>query len=302
MSSATAESVSNVRANAVQESLLAELPEMAYVHSEEFASLTLAEVLELDADQQLYRTDDNASSGAAYEESEFCLQSRPLLSAAGESFLFRKMNYLKFLANQALLAEQADEPAEDWQQLLDDAEFVRNQIAECNLRLVVSIARRFANSPTELDELISEANLILIKAIDKFDYSRGFRFSTYATHSVQRHIYRWSQRKQRQRSFGAQIAPEAFDAIPAAEIEEPQFDERFAASVVAQVGQCLDDREQYIIRERFGLGASGLARTLRDLAGDLGVSKERVRQIQIAALDKLRQLFPPEVDLAGVLK
>jgi len=104
------------------------------------------------------------------------LTDLPLLSPAGETFLFRKMNYLKHCAEQARLlhTEEGDRQSRRFN---DDADAVRNHIAECNLRLVISIARKFSNSHCDFDDLMSEGNEILLKAITKFDFSRGFRFS-----------------------------------------------------------------------------------------------------------------------------
>ncbi|MCA9051743.1 MAG: sigma-70 family RNA polymerase sigma factor [Planctomycetaceae bacterium] len=227
------------------------------------------------------------------------LRDLPLLSPDGETFLFRKMNYLLFLANRISASHAAGRTAADsddgkLQQLLEDADAVRNHIAECNLRLVISIARRFSNSSFDFDELMSEGNEILLKAISRFDYTRGFRFSTYATHSVQRHFYRLVQRRMRRNTieipgsgeFLAEVPQTAEDPVIAEWIRE----EHRMTELLARMSEILDEREQAVIRGRFGIG-TGAVKTLRELAEDLSLSKERIRQLQVTAVEKLRDLF-----------
>ncbi len=222
------------------------------------------------------------------------LSDLPLLSPEGETFLFRKMNYLKFRAESSRQLNTQDGNYESMR-FLEDANSVRNHIAECNLRLVISIARKFSNSNCDFDELMSEGNEILLKAISKFDFSRGFRFSTYATHSVQRHFFRYAQRQQRRNSLEFRSAAEILNEAPAAEIDplisEWIQEEQRVSELVARMAERLDERERTVISGRFGLTEGSVVKTLRELAADLGLSKERVRQLQLAAVDKLRDFF-----------
>lgn len=226
------------------------------------------------------------------------LYAIPLLSAKGEAALFRKMNFLKYWANAFRSALDPQRPSrgiiDEIEVLLSEAERVRNQLLQSNLRLVVSIARRFASDQVSFDELVSEGNLILIKAVEKFDYSRGFRFSTYVTHSVQRHFYRHFRKTQRRKNtevLGSEellretTATSAGPMAHAASCAQLHADE-----LLSHMDQCLDEREQYIVCERFGLNSSEKARTLQSLSEELGVCKERVRQLFHKAVDKLRQL------------
>jgi len=160
---------------------------------------------------------------------------------------------------------------------------------------VISIARKFSNSSCDFDELMSEGSEILLKAITKFDFSRGFRFSTYATHSVQRHFYRFAQRQKRRNSVEFKSGFEFLNEVPATE-EDPVIsewirEEHRVSELVTRMAERLDEREQMVILGRFGLSENGAVKTLRELATDLGLSKERVRQLQIAAVDKLREFF-----------
>ena len=109
----------------------------------------------------------------------------PLLDREQEAHLFRKMNFLKYQANQ--LREQLD-PAraktadlDEIERLQEEALAVKNQIIRANLRLVVSIAKRHVGPTNNFFELVSDGNMSLIRAVEKFDYARGNKFSTYAS-------------------------------------------------------------------------------------------------------------------------
>ena len=274
--------------------------EVGFIHNAEFDTLSWSEVQGEGKDIQVF--DENSSAGKASRVTVDLppylsrLYAVPLLTAAGEQLLFRKMNYLKYWAN--VLRSRLSATSVNKNQisrvetLLAEADAVRNQIAQANLRLVVSIARKFSNSRQEFDDLVSEGNMILINAVEKFDYSRGFRFSTYTTHAVQRHFYRRWQTMQRRRQAVQSAPQEIMDEVPVVR-DDTQYDPgpiKQLEKIINRFDECLDDRERRIVVERFGLGKSEVARTLRQIAEDLGISKERVRQLQFKAIDKLRQV------------
>ena len=220
------------------------------------------------------------------------LRDLPLLSTEGETFLFRKMNYLKHCAEQRRLQGRSEVEVLE---LVEDAEAVRNHIAECNLRLVISIARKFTASGCEFDDLMSEGNEILLKAISKFDFSRGYRFSTYATHSIQRHFFRYTQRVRKRNAVEFKSSVELLNELPESEqdasIQTWIQEEQRMSALIGKMAERLDERERRIVMGRFGLSGDGACRTLRELSAELGLSKERVRQLQLLAVDKLRDLF-----------
>ncbi|MFP6763838.1 MAG: sigma factor, partial [Planctomycetaceae bacterium] len=114
----------------------------------------------------------------------------PVLTREQEQFLFRRMNYLKFKAaairdNLPKSRQKAGDM--DWlESLLEESLAVKNILIRCNLRLVVSIARKHRRHSSRFFEMVSDGNLVLIRAIETFDYSRGNKFSTYATWAVMR--------------------------------------------------------------------------------------------------------------------
>src|SRR5579872_1964527 len=113
------------------------------------------------------------------------LYSIPLLTKEQEAYYFRKMNYLKFRA--ARLRDQLDvsraktRVMDQIERCLDEAGEVKNLLIRSNLRLVVSIAKKHVKPSGNFFEMVSDGNISLIRAIEKFDFSRGFKFSTYST-------------------------------------------------------------------------------------------------------------------------
>lgn len=219
---------------------------------------------------------------------------KALLTPEGEQWLFRKMNFYMKMAHAIFQNINRKQPNRSdltqMQEAIEQSEHAREQIVNANTRLVASIAHRFSNSRMEYDDLISEGNMILLNAVDKFDFSRGFRFSTYATHAIQRHFYRCLQRKQKRRQRELLTATDLLSEItPAVNMDTP-LDTQVAEKIINEFQHCLEDREEIIIRERFGLNDDENSETLKVVAEKVGLSKERVRQLQARAIEKLQDL------------
>lgn len=226
-------------------------------------------------------------------------QSTPL-TAAQERVLFLQLNYARYRVER--LRKRTGRSAPTARSLREAwtwhsrAEAVRAQIAEANVALVLAMARRVRADDMEFADLIGEGNMALMRSIDRFDCERGFKFSTYACRAILKAFSRAGIKSTRYRQrmalsrdpdldFGTVIAPEPAAPLFSGAPELRELLHRNAAS--------LSHLEQLVIENRFGFTAhhGGVAPTLEEVGGRLGITKERVRQVQNAALAKLRGLL-----------
>ncbi|WP_231742872.1 sigma-70 family RNA polymerase sigma factor [Stieleria varia] len=220
----------------------------------------------------------------------------PLLKPEQERMLFQRMNYL---LQQAAIHRSMLNPArpsrvrlEIIERLIFMAEWHRDRIVEANLRLVFSIVKKFVNTSNAFDELLSDGIVALIRAVEKFDFDRGFRFSTYATQVIRRNSYRTvvTNQQERQTTVGGL---QDMDLDLTHDVRESAISEKRWHELRARLSVMLDEldrREKLIIRARFSLGSHRKVHTLQSLADRLGVSKERVRQLERRAMEKLRAM------------
>jgi len=254
--------------------------------------------------------------------------------------------YLKEIGKVPLL--KSSEEVELAKMIQDGDPIAKKKLVESNLRLVVSIAKRYVGRGMLFLDLIQEGNLGLIKAVEKFDFRKGYRFSTYATWWIRQSITRaiadqgrtirvpvhmvdiinkfirvsnqlleklgreplveeiskmmeMSEEKiiktmkisqktiSLETAIGEEKDTDLGDLIPDEEIQEPP--EVVALTMLKEqlinVLETLTQREEEVLRLRFGLD-DGRDRTLEEIGGRFGVSRERIRQIEAKALRKLR--------------
>jgi RNA polymerase primary sigma factor len=218
----------------------------------------------------------------------------PLLTREQEVYLFRKFNYLKYKAQK--LREQLDpirarsSLMDEIERLYDQAVVVKNQIVRANLRLVVSIAKRHVGQTDNFFELVSDGNMSLIRAAEKFDYARGNKFSTYASWAIMKNFARTIPDEHKRRDRFRTSQSEMFGST--ADARTDQYGQESAQSQrerqIGRILERLDEREQKIIKSRFGLDYTQEPLTLKEVGQEMGVTKERVRQIEARALAKLR--------------
>lgn len=181
-----------------------------------------------------------------------------------------------------------------------------NSLVEANMGFVVSIARQYLGRGLMLDDLISEGNMGLIKAAQHYDESRGVPFVNYAVVHIRQHIEKAlgkesNERRVEARGNGQSRSVDApLGAKPnvsllsvLADGSVIQSDERvYNASVARAVEQAIDSlegREHQVVAAYYGLDGDAL--TMAEIAADMGLRRERVRQIRDRAVRRLRQHF-----------
>ena len=288
------------------------------------------------AAEHAFQFDEPASEGQAveheYEETAAAADPvRTYLKEIGGVSLLSAKDEVRL----AKLIEKGDQDA-------------KNALIEANLRLVVSVAKRYMGRGLNLLDLIQEGNLGLIRAVEKFDYRKGFKFSTYATWWIRQAVSRAiadqartiripvhmvdainrATRMQRQlvQDLGRQPTPAEIGAeldLPAAKVEELLELARETVSLEAPMGDTeasladfiedehtrqpdqltarkimkedlrktldgLPERERTIIELRYGLGG-GEPMTLEQVGQHFGVTRERIRQMEIRTLRRLQK-------------
>lgn len=219
-----------------------------------------------------------------------------LLTKEEEQYYFRKMNFRKFQFLELRASLDLSKPTarlvSRLERLLAEISEIKNLLIKSNLRLVVSIAKRYLKSNSGFFELVSDGNISLIRAVEKFDFSRGNKFSTYASWAILKNFTR-SVPAEHQRLTRFQTGQDDI-FIQSAEQRGAFFSDEHAnraqRAVIQELLGELDGREQKVISCRFGLGEGVEPETLEEVGTRLGVTKERVRQIEVRTLEKLRRI------------
>jgi RNA polymerase primary sigma factor len=313
------------------------------------AELAAAAEPELARDDMLNATPEDLSAAALYLRE---VARNPLLTPQQE------VEYAQANENGRAARDELARPDDslelerrlELEQTAAHGAWARRRLVECNLRLVVSVARKYIGRGLPFLDLVQEGNLGLDRAVDKYDWRKGFRFSTYAYWWIRQSVSRAVAEQARtirlpvhvgeflsaiakaQRELATELGREpglrevaAHMELPVSRIEETLRAAKLPISLETPVGEdgetsvgdlvpdaeatdlemaaeksdlarrldnalgeALTERERAVLRLRFGLGG-GEAQALGDIGQELGISRERVRQIEAEALRKLRR-------------
>lgn len=235
------------------------------------------------------------------------LYSVPLLTKDEEVYYFRKMNFLKHQAAQLQKSIDITQPKtkdmDAIERYVDQANEVKNFLIRSNLRLVVSIAKKHMKPNANFFEMVSDGNISLIRAIEKFDFTRGFKFSTYASWAIMKNFARSIPAEYTQldrfRTGNEEVFDQASD--PRSDRLNEEFVNKRQHEALMEILSQLDARERDIIVSRYGLKEGAPPQTLEQVGQKLGVTKERIRQLESRALQKLRKIAEEEhLDVPGI--
>ncbi|HJZ59408.1 MAG TPA: sigma-70 family RNA polymerase sigma factor, partial [Gemmataceae bacterium] len=218
----------------------------------------------------------------------------PLLSKDQEQHLFRRMNFRK---HQLHRLKQSIDPARakvtDLQQIEELRAGIkgdRDVLINCNQRLVYNNAKKHLASGENIDDLVSDGNLSLMRAVEKFDYARGNKFSTYATWAIIKNFARSIPDAKTHKQRYMTGHDELFEAK--ADVRTDEGEVLAAADAardrVNRLLDHLDPRTREVIRMRTGLDGTE-EMTLEQIGQHFGITKERVRQINVRGMKQLRE-------------
>lgn len=218
------------------------------------------------------------------------LEQTGRLSQDEERRLFEALSYCGYAANKAQAARGRNRRSvAKWRRL---HERIRDRLVSANLGLVYDLVRRSRFNNVDTDELVSDGLLALLMAVDAFNPWKGYRFSTYACNAILRAFMRRSLTETKRRGR----MPVSFDP----ELERSDYAGQMREEATGLYGERLrramndtepglTESERYVLARRFPEDPDARRQTLEEIGRAIRVSKERVRQIQNAALAKLRE-------------
>ena len=225
-----------------------------------------------------------AAAREAIEVAETAAGLRKTETSPDEQRLFQALHTCAFQARRLAKERKAEAARETW---CERWEKIRGYIVEKNLGLVYSMIGRFGSRQLDEDDMLSEAMYGLTRAVDRFNPWRGFKFSTYACNVIARAIMRrGKQEGNYRRLFPVQHDVLFESATSPPDVGTELYVERLQGVLEENLGD-LTRLETTILSHRF-LGERESRLTFQEIGDTVGLSKERVRQIQNVALNKLR--------------
>jgi len=214
------------------------------------------------------------------------------LSRSEEKLLFLKYNYARYRL-AGLLGRRRRRSAATarrmirWHRRVTE---LRAMLVRANMALVVAMANRFQTRDVEFAELVAEGNMAMLRSVELFDASRGFKFSTYACRAILKALSRQATKAARYRStFSVEFDPNMEHGGLSLHRHRTQRQDAVddVREVVFRNRAGLGELERTIVLERFPLATNRKRRTFAEISRMVGLSPERVRQIQAVALRKI---------------
>jgi RNA polymerase sigma factor (sigma-70 family) len=260
---------------------LTRFPEFALIHNGDFEHLQRRRQFL----QPMEGFDELLETARTREVSMEGMCSAPLLTKDQEQYLFRQYNCLKYAAN-LLRGKNRKRDREKLARFHKQVKEIQDVLCMCNMRLGVSQLKKRNLTPEQFENLLSHVQESILRAIARFDYARGNKFSTYCSWAIIKNLYRLVPAE---RSNDSRL--HYCDELPYEPRYEPDLDAEIAVNehvnLVEDLLSCLDKRQQAIIRS-YSLGKE--KETLEVIGGRLGITKERVRQIKMRAMRMLREV------------
>ena len=226
-------------------------------------------------------------------------ESPKLMSAKEEVLMFLRFNFakrklvlLQKLAKKDGLTRELADKIVLWH---GRSEHYREYLVRTNLALVLAMAKRTRLGQVDFAEVVSEGNMALLRAVEKFNVDRGFKFSTYACRAILKAFSRTSMKASRHRTrFPVEFEPDLeksdWSDVKRKTVEEECVDE--LKTIIDRNLAELTNVEETVIRRRFNWQEEAESPlTLEEVGRIIGVTKERVRQIQNKALAKIKQVM-----------
>jgi len=234
------------------------------------------------------------------EDKAVASSKRSVLNSRDEASLFLKYNYARHRLAKLVVAQSRRRSLARARQMVlwqRRAAQARCDLVRANMALVLSMAKRTRIPNVEFTELVSEGNMALLRSVEKFDISRGFKFSTYACRAILKSFNRLATKTGRYR----QHFPTEFDPdLERSDHDERRHERRWDDSVdavreiLARNRAGLSELERTIVLERFAILSRSKGKTLAEVGKIVGLTNERVRQIQNLALEKIRESLNQE--------
>ena len=228
------------------------------------------------------------------EDNPTVRKTRKALTKDEEARLFLRFNYARFRLGQLIekqLKRFSLRRSEEMVMWYSRVRSTQDTVVDANMALVMAMARRTRIPHVSFPELVSEGNMALLRAIDKFDVSKGFKFSTYACRAILKGFNRMATRTGRYvQRFPTESGPmherSDYDVLKH-ELQQDNAIEDLK-EILATNRANLSDVELTIVSGRFALDTGGKKKTLNEVGSQVGLTTERVRQIQKKALAKLK--------------